>query len=293
MEGITPLGLGGESDVGNTDDPTAEGEVLSTVAEGYERPRRELDDGREAEWERRSWATEDIVMWDVIDLDDRVQVTATSRFPWNAICRLQITCQDGTTLAGTGWLGGPRTVITAGHCVYKKKHGGWAVSIKVIPGCRGASEAKWPYGSVVSSRYRTVKSWIESEAPSGDYGAILLAAGGSFASPISLLGFEVLGDAALEQGKLNLAGYPVDKPRGTQWFHAERLVRVTSTDLIYEIDTEGGQSGAPVWRLSGGERTVVGIHTTGRGVNNRAVRINATVSHFLNKWTGAGRLPKA
>jgi V8-like Glu-specific endopeptidase len=70
----------------------------------------------------------------VIGRDDRVQITNTTAYPWRTICSLIITARDGSRWIGTGWLVGPRTVITAGHCVYMHKRGGWARSIEVIPG---------------------------------------------------------------------------------------------------------------------------------------------------------------
>ena len=63
--------------------------------------------------------------------------------------------------------------MTAGHCVYSHSHGGWAQSIEVIPGMNGAVR---PYGSAVSTSFRSVTGWTGSPSgnPEFDYGAIIL-----------------------------------------------------------------------------------------------------------------------
>lgn len=69
--------------------------------------------------------------------------------------------------------------------------------------------------------------------------------------------------------------------------------------LIYDADTCGAQSGAPVWMQSGGKRYLVGIHTGAfhqakgtcadatagaRGDANRAIRIDRTVLRNVMSW---------
>jgi glutamyl endopeptidase len=57
----------------------------------------------------------------IIGADNRVRVFATTSYPWRAVCSLKITAKDNSKWIGTGWLVGPRTVITAGHCVFMVK----------------------------------------------------------------------------------------------------------------------------------------------------------------------------
>src|SRR5262249_45821675 len=74
--------------------------------------------------------TEEMVFAD----DDRKQVPPPPDFPWRCICALVITAADGPRWVGSGWLAGPRAVVTAGHCVYLHGHGGWARQVEVYPG---------------------------------------------------------------------------------------------------------------------------------------------------------------
>lgn len=217
----------------------------------------------------------------VIGKDDRIQITNTTAYPWRTICSLRITAKDGSGWIGTGWLVGPRTVITAGHCVYMHKHGGWARRIEVIPGRNGSTR---PYGSCNSSSFRSVKGWTKKKKRSHDYGAIILPSSSPYGSQLGYFGFAKLSYFSLLGLKVNLSGYPGDKPSGTQWWHARRIKWVTPRTIVYNIDTAGGQSGSPVWRLKNGKRHVVGIHTNGSTSGNSATRITSPVFKNIKKW---------
>jgi V8-like Glu-specific endopeptidase len=68
-------------------------------------------------------------------VDNRVQVTNTTDFPYRVNASLLITARDGSQWIGTGWFISARTLITAGHCVYITNSGvagrdGWVKSIQ-------------------------------------------------------------------------------------------------------------------------------------------------------------------
>ncbi len=217
----------------------------------------------------------------VIGRDDRVRITNTTAYPWRTICSLLITARDGSRWIGTGWLVGPRAVITAGHVVYMHRHGGWARRIEVIPGRNGSRR---PYGSCTSSNLRSVKGWTRRKKRSHDYGAIILPRSCPYGSRLGYFGYANLSYFSLLGLKVNLSGYPGDKPRGTQWWHARRIKWVTARTIVYNIDSAGGQSGSPVWRLRNGKRHVVGIHTNGSISGNSATRIVKPVFSNIKKW---------
>lgn len=221
----------------------------------------------------------------VIGPDDRTQVTNTTAIPWRRICSLLITSADGNRWIGTGWLIGPRTVITAGHCVYMHASGGWARSIEVIPG-RNASNK--PLGSCVATDFRSVRGWVERQKRACDYGAIILPANFPFGSTVGTFDFAQVANSQLTGLRVNLAGYPGDKPTGTQWFHSRVLTSITPRTLVYDIDSAGGQSGAPVWWRQGTKRYVVGIHTNGATSGNSATRIAGGVFTNLDAWRQEG-----
>src|SRR5258708_15868341 len=56
----------------------------------------------------------------VIGIDDRVKVAQSllATNPWRQICALRIKSQTNRMFVGTGWFIGPKTLATAGHCVF-------------------------------------------------------------------------------------------------------------------------------------------------------------------------------
>lgn len=218
--------------------------------------------------------------------DDRVKITATTRYPWRAICSLIMTSRTGKKFIGTGWLVGPRTVITAGHCVYFHNEGGWAKSIEVIPGRNGTRK---PYGSCRATNFKSVRGWTRDKSRNTDYGAIILPSNCRYGDRVGYFGYAYKNDSSLMRLTLNISGYPGDKPRGTQWFHAKKPSSVTSRTIRYTIDTAGGQSGSPVWYISNGKRYAIGIHTNGGSSTNSATRIVKTVFNLIKKWKQDGQ----
>lgn len=214
--------------------------------------------------------------------DDRVRISPATAVPWRWNCQLIITMANGSSSRCTGWFIGPRTVMTAGHCLFSHSAGGWARSIEVIPGMDGASR---PFGSQIGTSFRSVGGWTRDANPEYDYGAIILP-NSTLGNRVGFFGFAALPDAELQNLLVNNAGYAGDKPFGTLWFNAGRVTTVLARRLLYMIDTFGGHSGSAVWRLSGGQRHSVGIHGYG-GCPNKAVRITQPVFNNMLAWKNA------
>ena len=236
----------------------------------------------------RAKATDQMRIESIIGTDDRVKVNNTQVYPWHCICSLLITAQSGAQYIGTGWLVAPRLVLTAGHCVYMSDEGGWVSSIEVMPGRNGAQK---PYGSAISNQVRSVTGWTQDGNSDCDYGAILLPADKRFGDQLGWFGYAVRDDDHLRQITLNLSGYPGDGGRtnedGTQWFMSRGVQDVSARQISYEIDTYGGQSGAPVWEMTAdGSRFGVAIHTHGGAVTNGATRIVSEVFDNIVRWAG-------
>ncbi len=227
----------------------------------------------------------------VCGADDRVHVEAVANVPWRMIAQLIIKLANGSTVRGTGWFISPRTLITAGHCVFSHRNGGWAQSIEVIPGMNGRLR---PFGSATSSNFRSVKGWTENQETSHDYGCILLPESARLGEKTGWFGFANLTDASLQSLLANNSGYPGDKSFGTQWYNAGRISKVTDRRLHYMLDTAPGQSGSPTWKYvangggaGGSTRTVVGIHNYG-GCANKSTRINKPVFSNMMTWKQQG-----
>jgi V8-like Glu-specific endopeptidase len=230
-----------------------------------------------------SFGTPPAVAESVIGQDDRVQITATTQYPWRAIASLVITARDNSVWIGTGWFISPRTLITAGHCVYihgnNPNRNGWVKQIQVMAGRDGGN---LPYGSVTSDEFNSVEGWVNDGDENFDYGAITLPV--PLGDTVGVFGFGVFADGDLQNSPANISGYPGDKPQGTQWYDARTIVAVNHRKVYYDIDTAGGQSGAPVIRIVGGQRVAVAVHAYGGHTSNSGTRINDTVYARMKSW---------
>ena len=212
--------------------------------------------------------------------DDREPVSNTNIAPWRTICKLLITYTNGTKVVGTGWMSGPRTVITAGHNVYSHSDGNvWAKRIVVIPGKDSGNN---PFGYQNSFVFRSVEAWVTDEEASSDYGAIILP-DTTLSTKTSWLQFQALKSSNLKNLRVKNGGYPTDKSYGSLWFDRGVINKVTASQIIYGIDTYEGSSGSPIFYQNDKGIFVVGIHNYGVCFN-KATRINTDVFKTLTEW---------
>jgi glutamyl endopeptidase len=217
--------------------------------------------------------------------DTRTRVQPTDVYPWSATASLLITARDGSQWVGTGWFVSPRTLVTAGHCVYITDSGvpgrdGFVRTIEVMPGRNGTT---LPFGAVTSTELWTVQGWADSGDENYDYGAIILPT--PLGETVGTFGFGVLDDGELDGTVLNIAGYPSDKAAGTLWFDSHTVARTGSTKVHYDIDTAGGQSGAAVYVINSDDRRIaVAIHAYGGATTNSGTRISPPVFRNLTAW---------
>jgi glutamyl endopeptidase len=259
---------------------------------------------------------------EVIGPDTRSLVRNTADAPFRYICNLEYDLPGvGRRSMCSGFLIGPRTVLTAGHCLANFD----MTRMRVIPGRNGTLEplpaTRVNGRAILAPGYRKVSS--------ADYGIIHLADPigskiGYWAlkcqpNPGDLVGTSVFASGALPlpAGKLqvNLSGYPADMPSdaksfcrdprqplarchqsllidkrrsalcGTFQYRAyNRSVRLAGGIFHYLDDTCPGHSGSPVWvRRSPdmGGRVLVGIHIGGDGQANIGVFITPAVRKFI------------
>lgn len=233
-----------------------------------------------------SFGADGIVFETVHGADTRVLVDDTTLYPWSATASLLITARDGSQWVGTAWFIGPRTLATAGHCVYITNspiaaRNGWVLSIQVMPGRNGT---QLPFGSVTATQLWTVRGWADSGDENYDYGAIVLPT--DLGNQVGTFGFGVYEDVALADRVVNIGGYPADKAPGTLWYDTHELASTSASKLFYDIDTAGGQSGAAVYLVDDGRRIATGVHAYGGPVTNSATRVSTPVYENLSAWKG-------
>lgn len=225
---------------------------------------------------------ENIKVEEVCGTDERSQILNTNIYPWSAICQLIITRADGLQARATGWLNGKGTVITAGHCVHSVELNQWNKSITVIPSRNGTEK---PNGEIISENLWSVNGWVSRHDENYDYGAIIL--NNHIGDTTGYFGFASYTDSDLSDAKVNLSGYPGDKPN-TQWAMYDKVKSINPKKVYYMIDTIPGHSGSPVWNdAPNGQHYAVGIHAYG-GCPNSATRINDEVYNNLLTWRELG-----
>jgi V8-like Glu-specific endopeptidase len=223
----------------------------------------------------------DIRVWDQLDdfaedadysvvgpRDNRVHEIETVSFPFNTVCHLGRDFGDGRWRGCSAFLVGPRTVVTAAHCIYNVRLRRAPRRIRVVPGRRDRDT--FPFGQRFAAMAYVPRAFVQPAAAGSralhDYGVIRLDR--PFANLGRFMPLRALTDRELEalrhRGLVSIAGYPADRPIGTMWRHAERLKRFSPRRLFYSVDTCPGHSGSPIWvsRLPGGQ-AVIGIHTSG------------------------------
>ncbi len=242
----------------------------------------------------------------VIGVDSRIMVTDTSTIPWRCICHLEVEYEFGPVGFGTGFLIGPKTVLTAAHVLVNLPRSDpterrrTARQIRVIPGRSGTIA---PYG-YFESKFADCKipdQWLRDggSQPDGawDFAVIPIpddyeTRGSPTAERLGYFGLKCFTEDEVAKAKMlfvNNAGYPyeADKPYGSLWYNAGRVRTMEKTYVEYMVDTEGGQSGSPVYCYDEekNQRYVIAVHTTGDFVN-RGLRITKEVFETIKNWTG-------
>jgi V8-like Glu-specific endopeptidase len=195
--------------------------------------------------------------------------------PHSAIAslRLHIVGAGGTSVffMGTGWFMTPTTLVTAAHVTDISRP--WASvaaprswHLEVIPGF--ADDVR-PFGTFWAVGVIRHPSWTGRPTTSHDIAVVKVApeAGLSFPHQHCL---KPLADAitASSQPAVTIAGYPHIIDSGGTPVVASGAVHMVEGHLcFYDIDTEDGQSGAPVMTSAGGASSglVAAVHSGGQG----------------------------
>lgn len=222
---------------------------------------------------------------DIIGEDDRIRITPTTPYPWSAIVKLYMTWGSDVYI-GTGAMIDKNHVLTAGHCVYAHSNGGWADSVKVVPGADNGNE---PFGHAWAENMRCYSSWISSAYSNYDFAVITLDRDIGLQTGWMEL-YTTPSWSSAYTGILNTAGYPADLDYGENlYWTSDNGYFANEYTHWYYLDTYGGQSGSPIWIYDGINRKIVSIHTTSIvGLDlNYGTRINRNKFDCINNWLTA------
>jgi V8-like Glu-specific endopeptidase len=226
---------------------------------------------------------------DDVSTEHLTQVLDTTTIPWRFLVNLTIFAPTGDMLGGSGWLLGPRTVITAGHCVFLRGLQKWASRVEVRVARNGPTEPYPPTQTVSGAQLQSVEGWVNDGQEASDLGALLLS------QPVSAGSFGInsnFTDAQLDSVLISVGGYPkLSGGFGTLWAESHYIAQVTEDRLYYAVATVDGMSGGPVFLTDqNGNRFAVGIHNylSPDGRFGIATRINPVIAGYLAQWRALG-----
>lgn len=215
----------------------------------------------------------------VVGTDERQRVGNTTAAPFKAICKLEMAFPKGSFVATAEFVH-PRVLLTNSHCVYQSAQGGWAKSIKVIPGLNGNGTTP-PFGSQYAATYYCPSEWVNGKENNRDFDMawIILPDRTLFNRVGMTFGYQTTDDATLRSSKLNLSGYHGDK-NGQQWTqYAGGNQTVYASQFIHYLDTTGGSSGSPMYLYyTNGQTRIVGVNcaeSTGSSAYNVGTRMTS------------------
>ncbi len=213
--------------------------------------------------------------------DDRKTPPDVNQSPWHSICSLIITGPGGIRWAGTGWLAGPRTVVTAGHCLCFLGRGGarhWAEQVEVsFPNLSPTA------GAIRATDFKSVGGWVDGSNPGADYGAIFLPPAARLPEAL-VLPYAAIPDADLGREPVIVAGYCTDQQARKLWGFARNIREAQPRQFRLDRSVFGGLSGGPVLMQVGSVWTVVGIQQDGDFVGSVAVRFTPEVCRNIDSW---------
>jgi V8-like Glu-specific endopeptidase len=208
--------------------------------------------------------------------DDRVLVPDTTVAPHRSVTSLVALNAAGQPMwSCSGAMVSATAVLTAAHCVFDDRTGGYVPAIVVIPGRDGLTE---PFGRATTTSYLVPNGWQQSRDYAFDFAVIALEgapfgdATAPYLMPVSAP------DEYFSRGtrRFASAGYPGDKLAGTQWYVAAPNMLLAGHMLSTRMDAAPGQSGSPIWPIEDGEPAyIIGILSNETPVSNQVLRLTA------------------
>lgn len=215
--------------------------------------------------------------------DSRVKVNPNN-YPYSAVLMLRLgrdTDGDGSINVwsrGTGFLEGNDVMVTAGHCF-------WSTTDGWVDECRIYSKQNNP---TPNTTYYYPGSWLcstayaNSTSSDSNYDWCVVTLQNNLGGTNGWFGRKI-GEDNPTYG-VTISGYPYSEGKAGYQYKADGLISSSTTyKYSYTIDTEGGQSGSPIYDSS---NDVIGVHTsTTTGTMNHGVRITSGLYDIiLNKY---------
>lgn len=218
----------------------------------------------------------------VIGPDDREFVKDISKMPNRAIVFIKSYIDNSRYYSGTGFMIDDYAVLTAAHVITSKNK---EEEIKNVIVHAGYTNENIMYGTAKVIKTYVLSEWVKT--PSIYYDMTLLIVD----NPIGrVTGKLKLSDNVKLDDYITTSGYPGEENEnikiGHQYYSSGKIVKVTNKNLYYDLDTEGGQSGSPIFNKN---NDVIAIHTNGfNKLNsykfNLGLRLTSSNIETINEW---------
>jgi len=203
----------------------------------------------------------------VFGRDDRTTINKTSQFPYCAIAYLVVKGQCGCDWTGSGFMVGKSGMVTAAHCLVCSKHHQWVKGMTMYFGYRSNKNYVYRYNEQFTYWYGANPYATGSYNSTNDYAYIKLNK--NVGDKVGNFGIRSARDSHNGQ-TFNLAGYRngvLKTSTGAVSIHNDKLFQ-------YQIDTEPGYSGCPVFD---NEYYAVGINVSHDSFANYAHRFPSSL----------------
>lgn len=215
-----------------------------------------------------------------------LRVENTGDYPFRAVGMIQMLDADGNVSYCTGTLIGPRTVLTAAHCLFDREQRRWYEDFVFAPAVNGYGDLPfgtfdWQTAHILEGFTYDWEGYNQSALPF-DVGLIILSE--PIGETVGWLGFGYDNTVAMPYPVTQVA-YPADvEPQASMW-RAE--CRVTGDGMIaglvaHDCPRAPGSDGAPLFVLDerDGALSIRAIALPGYGEEGMALPI----THSLFEW---------
>lgn len=214
----------------------------------------------------------------VIGTDSRKKVLASDNNLYGCVTRLISHFPQADTL-GSGIFIAPTWVLTAGHNVFSPKYGGYCDDLEIWNEVVGSHDSV-----VLDIKVAFIpKLFILNGSKDYDLALIKVVAETPINQPFCSLASIEISELAEGKKTCEIVGFPADKGGDSLWSGKGEINKATALRRIfYNVDTEGGQSGAPIFNLEEISPKIIGIHVQGGFTRNTGVLLDMEVVSSIN-----------